>query len=121
DEAIAWLSRPRSEPFYLYVNLQQTHFDYTLPPGVNARFPAPTPRELRADGVEVSYLHFDDAARAPMGDRYDSVLAYVDVQVGRLYAALERLGVAEDTIVIVTADHGESFGQHGIDTHGKSL
>ncbi len=46
--------------------------------------------------------------------RYGGEVSYVDREIGRLRAELERLGVAGRTIVVVTADHGESLGEHGI-------
>lgn len=51
--------------------------------------------------------------------RYESEIAYVDAQIGRLHAALEKH--SEDTIFVLTADHGEAFGEHGTSTHGTSL
>jgi len=51
--------------------------------------------------------------------RYESEIAYVDAQVGRLHAALKKHN--EDTIFVLTADHGEAFGEHGTSTHGTSL
>ncbi len=52
-------------------------------------------------------------------DRYESEIAYVDAQVGRLYDALKEN--TENTIFVLTADHGEAFGEHGTSTHGTSL
>ncbi len=46
--------------------------------------------------------------------QYAGEVAYVDGEVGRVRAELERLGIAERTIVVVTADHGESLGEHGV-------
>ncbi|MDD5308666.1 MAG: sulfatase-like hydrolase/transferase [Deltaproteobacteria bacterium] len=55
------------------------------------------------------------------GDRYDSEVAYVDSQIGRLLNELRRLGKLDRTIVIVTSDHGEEFGEHGGQFHGRHL
>jgi arylsulfatase A-like enzyme/Flp pilus assembly protein TadD len=49
---------------------------------------------------------------------YDGEIAFVDVQVGRLVAALERLGKLANTWIVVVADHGEAFGEHGEFGHG---
>jgi arylsulfatase A-like enzyme len=46
--------------------------------------------------------------------RYAGEVSYVDREIGRLRAELERMGVAERTAVVITADHGESLGEHGI-------
>jgi arylsulfatase A-like enzyme len=52
---------------------------------------------------------------------YDGAIAYLDHQVGLLFDALERRGLLENTLVIITSDHGEQFGEHGLMTHGNSL
>jgi arylsulfatase A-like enzyme len=54
-------------------------------------------------------------------NRYDNALRYVDEQVGKLEQALARAGKLEDTIWVITADHGEAFHDHHEVTHGKTL
>src|SRR5262249_39768764 len=46
------------------------------------------------------------------GGRYDSALTYVDTQIGELMVELDRRGLARNTLVIITSDHGEALGQH---------
>ena len=74
------------------------------------------------------WVHYFDphAAYEPPGEfaarfagrPYDGEVAFVDAQVGRLLGHLERLGDLERTLVVVTADHGESLGEHNEETHG---
>jgi arylsulfatase A-like enzyme len=54
-------------------------------------------------------------------DRYDAAIAWLDHVVGTLLASLQQRGVLDRTIVIVTSDHGEQFGEHGLIEHGNSL
>ncbi|MGH7657493.1 MAG: sulfatase, partial [Gemmatimonadales bacterium] len=54
-------------------------------------------------------------------DRYDAAIARTDYYLGALIDSLDRRGLAGNTIVIVTADHGEQFGEHGLKDHGNSL
>jgi arylsulfatase A-like enzyme len=54
-------------------------------------------------------------------DSYDNCLSYLDCQLGELFDTLEHIGVLENTLVIVTADHGEELGEHGLYEHGESL
>ena len=54
-------------------------------------------------------------------DSYESCIAYLDRQVGLLLDEIERRGLLENTLVIVTSDHGEQFGEHGLCGHGESL
>lgn len=51
-------------------------------------------------------------------ERYDSEVSFVDAQVGRVLKVLEETKLAEKTVVIVTSDHGEAFGEHGMIRHG---
>ena len=52
---------------------------------------------------------------------YDAAIAYLDAELNRLLVALEARGALDNTIVIVTADHGEQFGEHGLFLHANSL
>jgi arylsulfatase A-like enzyme len=54
-------------------------------------------------------------------DTYDESIRYVDSQVGALVDSLGRRGLLDNTLLIITSDHGESWGQHGLMFHGHSL
>jgi len=54
-------------------------------------------------------------------DRYDAEIRYTDRALGRFVEALQRMGIAEDALFVLFADHGEEFGEHGIASHGRSL
>jgi len=54
-------------------------------------------------------------------DLYDGEIAFTDREIGRLLAAIERLGLSEDTVVVVVSDHGEEFEDHGNVRHGRNL
>jgi arylsulfatase A-like enzyme len=68
--------------------------------------PGQIKRQLNAE--ELRYLE----------DLYDGEVRYVDDRLGELFGVLDRLGVSENTIILVTADHGEEFGDHGGVEHG---
>ncbi|MCA9580024.1 MAG: sulfatase-like hydrolase/transferase, partial [Myxococcales bacterium] len=64
----------------------------------------------------------DETDAAFYAARYDGELRYVDDQLARLLAALEARGLDEDTLVVVTSDHGEDMGEHGVwFSHGWTL
>lgn len=88
---LQWLDqRPASaRPFFLWVHLFDPHQPYNPPPS--------------------------EARRAPT--LYDGEIAFVDQQIGRLVGALEKKHVLDETVLVFTADHGESLGEHGEDTH----
>jgi arylsulfatase A-like enzyme len=56
-----------------------------------------------------------------IGDLYDGGVSYVDHQLGLLLAGLEARGVLEDAVVVLTSDHGEELGEHGLFGHGMTL
>jgi arylsulfatase A-like enzyme len=95
DKAIAYVERSK-RPFMLWLHLFEPHYSYEQPPG------APT---------------FGDDEQS----RYDAEIWHVDQQVGRLVKELRRLGVWDDTLLFVSGDHGEAFGEHQDRWHGSNL
>ena len=116
DVVLSWLTAPRNRPWALYVNFQATHFPYSIPAQATRPFG-------RAEPTASTFNYFD----YPLEEteiahrRYCNALAYVDEQVGRIRHYLELTGELDDTLWIVTADHGENFGDHGLVTHGRTL
>ncbi|MGH7655255.1 MAG: sulfatase [Gemmatimonadaceae bacterium] len=116
SEAIAWTdSISRSTPFFAYVNLQSSHNPYLLMRKFKPRF---------GPGFVTFPVLFDvypaDSAGA-VHDMYDNSLAYADLQLGRLFAALKKSGRWDSTVVAVLGDHGEAFYEHGFGAHGGQL
>jgi arylsulfatase A-like enzyme len=105
--AVAWLEsgRDTSRPFFLFVHYFDPHAPMSPPEPYGARF-AP------AEGASRLELRIG---------RYDGEIAFADEQIGVLLAALDRAGLAERTLVAVTADHGEGLLQHGQMAHGVHL
>jgi len=54
-------------------------------------------------------------------DAYDDSIAYLDHEIGLLLDALQKRGLLDNTMLIITGDHGEAFGEHGYFTHGDNL
>src|SRR5258708_8420991 len=54
-------------------------------------------------------------------EKYDYEIAFADLWVGKLLAAVEALGLQDDTAVVVMADHGEAWGEHKTYFHGQDL
>jgi arylsulfatase A-like enzyme len=125
---LEWLSRRPStgRPFFVFLNYMDTHASYLPPAGATHRFGSypQTP-----DEVDIVYRQWAllDKSRIPQRyvalglDSYDDCLGYLDDQLGLLLGELERQGTLGNTLVIVTSDHGEGFGEHGLFDHGKSL
>jgi arylsulfatase A-like enzyme len=122
---LAWLGRQgKDRPFFAFLNYFDAHAPYLPPAPFDTRFgPSLTEVEKRVmskwcylvkEGLD---RQFEKAAERA----YDASLAYLDHHVGRLLAELDRRGILDDTLVVITADHGEHFGEHGLFGHGNSL
>jgi arylsulfatase A-like enzyme len=94
SHVLAWLSQLPNGPFFLWVHLYDAHDPYDPPPPFKARF-----------------------ASQP----YDGEIAYADSAVGKLLAEIRKHGLYDETLIAVMADHGESLGAHGENTHGIFL
>lgn len=118
DELLAWEARRgRARPWFAFVNYFDAHDPYDPEPPYRDMFPGAQDRwrslaQLRRRPPE---------ELAALQAAYDGSLAYLDLQVGRLLDDLERRGVLRNTLVIITSDHGEEFGEHGHTGHGSSL
>ena len=91
DAVLRWLPAAGGAPFFLWVHYYDPHAPYEPPGDLAERFRA-----------------------AP----YDGEIAFVDREIGRLLRGLEEKGALARTVVLATADHGESLGEHGEGTHG---
>ncbi|MHC5210450.1 MAG: sulfatase family protein [Planctomycetota bacterium] len=127
DAARAWILRQREVPFFLFVHTYAIH-DYR-PSGSNrGRFGSTVSEEgpvepLRnvADQVHTPYTPEE---RRQLVDLYDEAIREVDAEIGKLLDGLGEL--EQDTLVVVTSDHGEVLGEHAIEGqpvvgHGMSL
>jgi len=94
DHALGWLSHLENGPFFLWVHLYDAHDPYDPPEPYKTRFKS---------------------------QPYDGEIAYCDSQVGRLLDQLRKHHLYDETLIAVMADHGESLGAHGENTHGIFL
>jgi arylsulfatase A-like enzyme len=127
-EFLDWLSRRREpgRPFFAFLNYLDAHSPYLLPPGISHVLDTVpmTEKDWQLLGLRWSdenRRRFPLPARRLARDAYDNCLAYLDARLGELFDDLQRRGVLDQTLVIVTADHGEGLGEHGLFDHGESL
>ena len=93
NKALGWLKSERDAPFFAWVHYYDPHTPYT--------------KHAEFKGV--------------IEDPYDAEIAYMDRQIGRLLDWLDSEGLADDTIVVLVADHGEDLDDHGEEGHGVFL
>jgi arylsulfatase A-like enzyme len=109
-----------SKPFFLFINYFDAHDPYTPPEPYRSLY-GQAPGGLINGFVERYHPDLTDEQLQSEIDAYDGSINYVDDQIQALFAELESRGLLENTIVIVTADHGESLGEHGLLQHSASL
>lgn len=133
--AIDWLDHHRDEPFFLFLHYWEPHTPYMPPERYQHFYPA------GRDPYAASNRSFDPVREQPIygmfGDiwfkklgpvtdadyvssLYDAEIRHVDDGIGELLATLDRLNLTEETLVVLTGDHGESLTEHDIyfDHHG---
>jgi len=99
EETLRWIKQDRNRPFFAFLNYLDVHYSYG------------GPRDYRKP-------EWDHGGAI---DEYDAGIRYVDDYIGRLVQELDRDGLASNTILVITSDHGESLGDHGLSYHGASL
>jgi arylsulfatase A-like enzyme len=124
-EFLQWAGETGGRPWFAFLNYYEAHGPY-LPPApfdtLYFRRPAPVAERywdllVRAYGQPP--VPVEDLAISL--DAYDGGITYLDRQVDALLKSLEQRGQLANTIVVVTSDHGELFGEHGVISHGNNL
>ncbi|MCC7542567.1 MAG: flippase-like domain-containing protein [Deltaproteobacteria bacterium] len=109
SEVTRWLDRAPDAPWFLFVSYMDPHdpyFEHPYDGRAIARVSTPNPSPAQAD---------------EMRRLYDGEITYWDHHFGQLIADLRRRGLYDDTLIIVTSDHGEEFHDHGGFWHGTTL
>jgi len=94
---LRWQSGVGARPFFAFLNVMDAHLPYLEPEPIHSRYPA-ADRDVRS---------------------YESAIQFIDAQVDSILVALERQGVLDRTIVVVTSDHGDLFEEHGLAGHNS--
>ncbi len=121
----SWLDQKSKSPFVAYVHLLPPHHPYPSPDEYKQLFANEKPPTAWQGDYPFPEIARDDRERGdmappPLGqwvDRYDSSLRWGDWGVGKLEETLRAKKLLDKTVLIVTADHGEAFGEHGYIYH----
>jgi len=122
----------RERPFFLFINYLEPHLPYNPPEPERSRFltpPVDGPRVERLRGFktpeELRYIlglsDLTAADLAVLSDLYDGEIAYCDRRVGEVADMLRGQGTLDDTVFVVTSDHGEAIGEHHMLDHKMSV
>jgi arylsulfatase A-like enzyme len=126
-----WLTQPSRRPFFWFVNLVECHSPY-LPPRPygdvslvdRLRAAEDARRHYTLLGIWRACCGLESVpapALARLRRLYRASIRYMDDWLGRVLERLDRARVLEDTLVVVTSDHGENFGENGLIAHAMSL
>ena len=120
---LAWLDRTDHRPFFAFVNYMDAHHPFTPPDSFAGMSRLLRPRRPIPDAWRNEPRQPLTPADARVRlDRYEGSIAYLDSELCSLVVQLEQRGLLANTLVVITADHGHEFAEHGaIVDHGNSL
>ncbi len=120
DAFLGWLRQRRPDrPFFAFLNYFDAHEPFVPPAECVGRFGI-SPRNQRDYQYLFDYVGAEKRVQRDVDmarDCYDDCIVYLDDQLDRLLRELEQRGILDNTVVIITSDHGEGFGEHGVIGH----
>ncbi len=124
EKAIDFISRDRDAPFFLFLHYFDVHYDYIPPEPLWREFDPDYDGELSGDNFRKDPAIHPDMSSEDLEHLialYDAEILFTDQYIGQLLDALDRNGLGERTLLVVTADHGEEFFEHGNKGHRFTL
>lgn len=124
DLVVRWLRKDRLNPFFLWIHYFDPHMPYTAPqrflPGVE---PAPGLGYEFHDlaGVRRGYFYPDQQQSAWISELYAAEVRYVDECIGSIVKLLREMGIYDESLLVLSSDHGEEFWEHGGFEHGHTI
>jgi arylsulfatase A-like enzyme len=116
--------RDPARPLFLFAYFWDPHYDFLPPPPYDTMFQGPDAQPFDASRFELNpAIHpgMPAAQLAYVLSQYAGEIRWTDEHLGRFFALLERHGLWENTAILVTADHGEEFFEHGQKGHKNNL
>jgi arylsulfatase len=107
----SWLKTDQKNPFFMYLHFLDPHDPYSPPGEYAKRFSGP---------LSKSPFSYDDKMLQNIG-LYDGEIKYLDTEIGKFFDYLKAKGLYEDLFIVIVADHGEQFMEHGNLRHGYKL
>jgi len=128
QRANTWLDqkKPGSKPFFMFMNLNGTHLPYRPEEPYLSNMITPGYNNAEVNRVASITSIWDYLAGAInlterdfgiLNDLYDGEVALADYYVAQITEKLQSLGILDDTLIIITSDHGENLGEHGLIDH----
>ena len=114
---LAWLERRPPRPYFAFLNFYDAHAPYSAPEPYWSRF---VPGERRRP-IPIRAMRRGDPTGNSARRAYAAAIAHLDSEIGKLLGSMLERGWLDNTLVVVTADHGEEFNEHGASGHGQTL
>ena len=124
QNARRWLNADDETPFFAVIHFADPHWPYFRHRGFTpTREGRPSPWVFGMDGHKIitGEIEATDAYLDMLTDYYDGEIAFLDHAIGQLLDQLSEDGLLHDTLIIITADHGEHLGEHMLTGHGNSM
>lgn len=119
---VSWLDEvPDDRPFFAFLNLFDAHATYLAPPPFDTKYGTPGRFLYELGQRSERWSGWSPREAKGLIDAYDGCVAFIDQQIGLLADELTTRGILDETLLIITADHGELFGEHDLQEHGNSL
>lgn len=124
ERVTKWLDGNRKKPFFLFIHYWDVHYDYIPPPPYDTMFDPDY-----AGTIDARNFFFNEAINPDMSQEdlthiialYDGEIRFTDEHIGKLLDTLEQKGLDKNTLIVVTADHGDEFFEHGRKGHQQTL
>jgi arylsulfatase A-like enzyme len=119
--------KEKNESFFLFVNYMDAHEPYIPPPPFDTLFPGKdetfTTHRYFTIATEMIKSH-DNLKEKDLNhliSQYDGAISYEDLYISNLISRLKEMGLYENSLIIITSDHGEAFGSRNLIGHGVSV
>ncbi|HIE26324.1 TPA: hypothetical protein EYP66_03460 [Candidatus Poribacteria bacterium] len=123
-QVIKWLKQSYRSPFFLFIHYWDVHYDYAPPPPFDAMFDPDYTGTITGEDYERNERinpQMPKRALEHIIALYDGEIAFTDSYIGKLMKHLKHLGVYDNTMIILTSDHGDEFFEHGHKCHRNNL
>ena len=125
-----WLEKNYRYPFFLFINYYDPHWPYSPPPPYDRVYEGKNHQliienygsdfDLFTEIINKNH-NLTDKEKLHLFSQYDGEINYLDYHLGKLIERLKSLEIYDESMIIITADHGESFGEHNLMDHGRAL
>lgn len=118
ERAVDFIQRHAQQRFFLYAHYRQPHHPYKAPEPYFNMFTADPAHRLLSDSADwhtatlIESRVLTREQNRELKARYDENIRAVDAEIYKIVESLESLGILDDTLLVITSDHGEGFGEH---------